>query len=107
MGVGGAGAVGFPLLGLSLAGVFPSLVLLTPRRVGSARTPTVVGLQFSVASIGASGIPAAIGFLAEDDLVTTWQWYEAQEHGLGDRHAAQAHQDGGVSGKAAPPCRHA
>ncbi|WP_195210369.1 MFS transporter [Actinomarinicola tropica] len=65
---GGAGAVGFPLLGLSLAGVFPSLVLLTPRRVGAARTADVVGLQFSVAAIGASGLPAAIGVLAEADL---------------------------------------
>lgn len=65
---GGGGAIGFPLLGLSLAGIFPSLVLLTPRRVGAARTADVVGLQFSVAAIGASGLPAAIGVLAESDL---------------------------------------
>jgi fucose permease len=65
---GGGGAVGFPLLGLSLAGMFPSLVLLTPRRVGPARTAQVMGLQFSVAAIGASGVPAAITLAADGHL---------------------------------------
>lgn len=65
---GGAGAAGFPLLGVSLAGVFPSLVLLTPVRVGAERTADVVGVQLSVAAIGAAAVPAALGVLAEDDL---------------------------------------
>ncbi|MFP4511765.1 MAG: MFS transporter [Acidimicrobiales bacterium] len=65
---GGAGAIGFPLLGTALAGIYPGLVLLTPGRVGPARTPNVMGLQFSVAAIGASGIPAAITLLAEGHL---------------------------------------
>lgn len=65
---GGAGAAGFPLLGFSLAGVFPSLVLLTPRRVGTERTADVVGVQLSLAAIGAAAVPAALGVLAEDDL---------------------------------------
>ncbi|MDZ7677748.1 MAG: MFS transporter [Acidimicrobiales bacterium] len=65
---GGAGAIGFPLLGVALAGIYPSLVLLTPGRVGPARTPNVMGIQFSVAAIGASGIPAAITLLAEGHL---------------------------------------
>lgn len=25
-------------------------------------------------------LPVRLHLLAEDDLVTTWQWYEAQEH---------------------------
>lgn len=65
---GGAGALGLPLLGMVLAGIFPSLVLLTPRRVGSTRTPGVMGLQFSIAAIGASGLPAAITLIAESHL---------------------------------------
>lgn len=65
---GGVGAIGFPLLGVALAGIYPSLVLLTPGRVGRARTPNIMGVQFSVAAIGASGIPAAITLLAEGHL---------------------------------------
>lgn len=64
----GIGAVGLPVLGFSLAGLFPSMVLLTPRRVGTDRTAGAVGVQFSVAAIGASGVPAAISWLADDDL---------------------------------------
>lgn len=64
----GLGAVGLPLLGLSLAGLFPSMVLLTPRRVGADRTAGIVGVQFSLAAIGASGVPAAISWVANDDL---------------------------------------
>lgn len=36
-------------------------------------------------------LPVRLHLLAEDDLVTTWQWYEAQEHGLGDRFLASVH----------------
>lgn len=65
---GGTGATGFPLLGLAVAGIFPSLVLLTPRRVGRTRTPDVIGVQFALASVGAAGVPAAISVVAEHDL---------------------------------------
>lgn len=64
----GWGAVGFPLLGLSVAGIFPSLVLLTPKRVGRDRTPNIIGVQFALAAIGASGLPALIALAAEHDL---------------------------------------
>ena len=64
----GIGAVGLPILGLALAGLFPSMVLLTPRRVGPERTAGQVGIQFSVAAIGASGVPAAISWWATDDV---------------------------------------
>jgi len=65
---GGLGAVGLPVLGLALAGLFPSMVLLTPRRAGSDRTAGVVGLQLSLAAIGASGVPAVISWIANDDV---------------------------------------
>jgi fucose permease len=64
----GWGSVGFPLLGLSVAGIFPSLVLLTPKRVGRERTPNIIGVQFALAAIGASGLPALIALVAEHDL---------------------------------------
>lgn len=64
----GLGAFGLPVLGMALAGIFPGMVLLTPRRVGADRTPGVVGIQLSLAAVGASGVPALLSRVAEDDL---------------------------------------
>lgn len=58
---GGLGIVGLPLIGLSLAGVFPVLVSLTPALVGRDRTPTVVGQQIAAAMVGAASLPWIAG----------------------------------------------
>ena len=58
---GGLGVVGLPLIGLSLAGVFPVLVSLTPALVGRERTPTVVGQQIAAAMVGAASLPWVAG----------------------------------------------
>jgi fucose permease len=45
------------LLGLSIAGVFPTLVALTPRRVGAERAPAIIGYQIAAASAGTAALP--------------------------------------------------
>jgi fucose permease len=60
---GGLGVVGLPILGLSLAGVFPTLVTLTPSRVGTDSTPTVIGYQIAAASLGGAALPWVAGRL--------------------------------------------
>jgi fucose permease len=62
---GGAGALGFPLLGLSLAAVFPALVALTPGRLGTAHAPTAIGRQLAAAGLGGAALVAAAGAAAE------------------------------------------
>lgn len=57
----GLGALALPLTGLSLAGVFPTLVTLTPRRIGPDRTTHMVGYQLAAASVGAAALPWLIG----------------------------------------------
>jgi fucose permease len=58
---GGLGVLGLPVLGVSLAGVFPVLVSLTPAWVGPDRTPTVVGQQIAAAMAGAASLPWLAG----------------------------------------------
>ncbi len=59
----GLGVIGLPALGCSLAGVFPTLVTLTPHRLGPARTTAMVGYQLAAASLGAAGLPWLAGRL--------------------------------------------
>ncbi len=57
---GGAGAVGLPLIGASLAPVFPTLVSLTPERLGAHRAAHAIGYQLSAAGVGAAALPGAV-----------------------------------------------
>jgi len=61
----GAGMVGLPLLGFALAGVFPTLMLMTPDRVGSDRANAMVGYQLAAASVGGALVPWFGGRLVE------------------------------------------
>ena len=58
--VGGTGVVGLPLVGLSLAPVFPTLVSLTPERLGAARAAHAIGYQLAAAGVGAAALPGAV-----------------------------------------------
>jgi len=60
--VGGGGLV---LLGIGLAAIYPTLVSLTPRRVGQGRAPRAIGYQVAAAVVGFAVLPAAFGLLAE------------------------------------------
>jgi fucose permease len=57
------GGIGLLLIGFGLAPVFPTLVLLTPLRVGADRSTAVVGYQLAAAAIGAAVFPGLIGIL--------------------------------------------
>jgi len=56
--------VALPVLGLSFAGIFPSLVLLTPGWVGRDRVARAVGLQLSSSSAGAIVSSALLALVA-------------------------------------------
>lgn len=57
--------VGMVLIGGALAPIFPTLVSLTPERVGEARAAHVIGYQVGAAGIGIALLPALAGVLAE------------------------------------------
>jgi len=60
---GGLGPAGLPVTGLSLATIFPTLVSLTPDRLGAGRTPVAVGFQLASAGLGAALVPGLAGGL--------------------------------------------
>jgi fucose permease len=52
------------LLGFSLAPIFPTLISVTPARVGSRLAPHAIGLQVSAATLGIAFFPAVVAILA-------------------------------------------
>jgi fucose permease len=60
------GGVGLVIVGVGTGLVFPTLVSLTPRRVGGERTPQAIGYQVGAAAVGAAAIPALFGVAAEE-----------------------------------------
>ena len=53
------------LTGLSLASVFPSLMALTPHRLGAHRAPSAIGVQLAAASLGVASVPAVVAVVAD------------------------------------------
>lgn len=60
----GMGVLGLPVTGLGLAAVFPTMVSLTPARIGRLRSTRVIGYQLAAANIGAATIPWLLGITA-------------------------------------------
>jgi fucose permease len=61
----GWGALGLPIAGLGFAAVFPTLVSLTPARIGRLRSTRAMGFQLAAANLGAAGVPWILGLMAE------------------------------------------
>ncbi len=59
-------AVALPLLGLSLAGVFPALMLSTPGWVGEDLAPHAIGWALAASAIGSVGLAVFIGWQADN-----------------------------------------
>ena len=55
---------GAALLGFALAPIFPTLISVTPERVGAPFAPHAVGFQVAAANAGIALIPGAVGVLA-------------------------------------------
>jgi fucose permease len=56
---------GVALLGLSLAPMFPSLIALTPARMGPAHTANTVGFQIAAAMLGGAALVGGFGRIAD------------------------------------------
>lgn len=61
----GLGVMGLPVAGLGLAAIFPTLVSLTPSRIGRLNSTRMIGYQLAAANFGAATVPWALGLLAE------------------------------------------
>lgn len=56
--------ISLPLMGLSLAAIFPMIIWLIPIYVSPQIVPAAIGFITSVASLGAAGIPTMLGWFA-------------------------------------------
>ncbi len=61
----GAALLGFVLMGLGSAPVYPCMVHSTPIRFGTARSQAVIGVQMTGAFLGSCLLPPFFGLLAE------------------------------------------
>lgn len=67
----GLGVIGLPVAGLGFAAVFPTLVSLTPARLGRDQSTKAMGYQLAAANLGAAGVPWMLGLVAEAQGVET------------------------------------
>ncbi|MDY6948795.1 MAG: MFS transporter [Pseudomonadota bacterium] len=52
-------------MGFAAGPIFPSMIAMTPARVGPRHTANTVGLQISIAAVGLAALPAACGVVAQ------------------------------------------
>ncbi|MGI0528788.1 MFS transporter [Treponema socranskii] len=57
--------LGFALIGLGCAPVFPSLIHATPHHFGADKSQAVIGVQMASAYIGTCALPPLFGFIAD------------------------------------------
>ncbi len=56
---------GIALLGLALAPMFPSLIALTPARMGPAHAANTIGFQIAAACLGGAVLVSSFGLMAD------------------------------------------
>lgn len=56
---------GVALLGFALAPMFPSLIALTPARMGPTHTANTVGFQITAAMLGGAVLASGFGLIAD------------------------------------------
>lgn len=61
---GGLGVIGLPVAGVGLAAVFPTLVSVTPQRLGREQSTRAIGYQLASANLGAAAVPWVLGLIA-------------------------------------------
>lgn len=66
--------VGLVIFGLGMAPMFPTLMSLTPRRLGSQVSLHAIGFQVSAATIGIVSIPSFGGIIAERTSLVAIPW---------------------------------
>jgi fucose permease len=57
--------VAIALMGFAAGPIFPSMISMTPARVGPRHTANTVGLQISIAAVGLAALPALCGLAAQ------------------------------------------
>lgn len=67
--------IGFCLVGLGCAPIYPAMLHETPNNFGSAVSQSFMGIQMACAYIGVTVMPPLFGLLAEHVSITLYPWY--------------------------------
>ena len=67
--------IGFMMIGLGCAPIYPSLIHSTPSHFGSDNSQSVIGLQMASAYVGTSLMPPLFGIIAERITVSLLPYY--------------------------------
>jgi fucose permease len=69
--------VGFILVGLGLAPIFPCMLHETPNRFGQENSQTIMGYQMAVAYTGSTFLPPLLGFIAAQSTIGIFPFFIA------------------------------
>ncbi|WP_010283049.1 MFS transporter [Bacillus timonensis] len=67
--------VGFIMVGLGLAPIFPCMLHETPTRFGKKHSQTIMGYQMAVAYTGSTFLPPILGFIASQSTIGVFPVY--------------------------------
>ena len=65
---------GLLLFGLAMAPMFPTMMSLTPARLGQSVSTHAIGFQVSAAVLGAAAVPSLAGVLSERTSLVAVAW---------------------------------
>lgn len=69
--------VGFIMVGLGLAPIFPCMLHETPKRFGQEHSQTIMGYQMAIAYTGSTFLPPLLGFIAAHSTIGTFPFFIA------------------------------
>jgi fucose permease len=69
--------VGFIMVGLGLAPIFPCMLHETPKRFGKKHSQTIMGYQMAVAYTGSTFLPPLLGFIAAHSTIGIFPFFIA------------------------------
>lgn len=67
--------VGFTIVGLGLAPIFPCMLHETPVRFGKKKAQSIMGFQMAAAYTGSTLIPPFLGLLATNTTISIFPWF--------------------------------
>ncbi|MNM69648.1 hypothetical protein D3C81_812550 [compost metagenome] len=67
--------IGFLIIGLGLAPIYPCMLHETPVRFGKQQSQTIMGVQMAVAYTGSTFMPPLLGFLASHSTIGVFPIY--------------------------------
>jgi fucose permease len=67
--------VGFMIVGLGLAPIFPCMLHETPARFGKKNAQTIMGFQMAAAYTGSTLVPPFLGLLASNITISIFPWF--------------------------------